>query len=58
LKGPKMQETVGSAGPLSLFQSLSRMASLLILAWVFSSHQMAVLGIHVPLNAPHLLRSG
>jgi hypothetical protein len=31
LEWPMMQGTMGSAGPLSLFQSLSRIASLLIL---------------------------
>jgi hypothetical protein len=31
LKGPKMQGTVESASPLSMFRILSRMASLLIL---------------------------
>jgi hypothetical protein len=31
LNGPKMQGSVGSAGPLSLFRSLLRIASLLIL---------------------------
>jgi hypothetical protein len=31
LNGPMMQGTVGSAGPLSLFQCLLRIASLLIL---------------------------
>jgi hypothetical protein len=53
-----MQGTMGSAGLLSLFESLSRMASLLILDMGLFSHRMAVLRIHVPLDAPHLLRSG
>jgi hypothetical protein len=58
LNGLKMQGTVGSAGPLNLFRSLSRMASLLILDMGLFSYWMVVLGFPVPLNYPHLSRSG
>jgi hypothetical protein len=53
-----MQGTMGSAGPLNLFRSLSWMASLLILDMGLFSHRMTMLRIPISLDAPHLLRSG
>jgi hypothetical protein len=53
-----MQGTVRSVGPLSLFRSLSRTASLLILDMGIFFPRMVVLGFLAPLDASHMLWVG
>jgi hypothetical protein len=53
-----MQGTVGSAGPLSLFRSLSRITLLLILDMGIFFRRMAMLGFPALLDVSHSLWVG